>query len=69
MMISIQGNESDSELLLTNARILARSKGWTQESVNELLKEMKSRDYSHLLSVFRREFEEMVTFDYGGEDD
>jgi hypothetical protein len=69
MIINLTGNESDSDMLLTNARILARSRGWTQENVNELLKEMKSQDYAHLLNVFRREFEEMVTFDYGGEED
>lgn len=45
--------------ILAEFNLKARRRGWTQEKINDVLKDAKSSDYDHLCEVIERAEEEL----------
>lgn len=59
--IDVRGPDGNAFFLLGTATQLAKSLRYSKEKISEMLRDMKSSDYEHLLDVFEENFGEVVT--------
>lgn len=59
--IDLTGPQGNAFFLLGTAQSLAKQLGYSSEAKEEMLKEMQSSDYEHLLSVMEKHFGEYLT--------
>ena len=64
--INLHGPEGNAFALMGIATGLARQLEWEPARIKQLMDEMKSGDYDHLVSVFLREFDQLVVLEAGG---
>lgn len=58
--IDLKGPEGNARVLLAYARKLGYTLGLSEEEVKDVLNEMQSRDYEHLVHVFEEHFGNLV---------
>lgn len=58
--IDLKGLEGSAHILLAYARKLGYTLGLTEEEVKDVMNEMQSHDYEHLVRVFEEHFGEFV---------
>ena len=63
IVIDLTGPQGNAFFLLATANRLAKQLGADHFQVLELLEEMKSGDYEHLIEVFDRHFGDYVTLE------
>ena len=54
LRIDLQGPDGNAYVLLSIANRLATNLGWEKPRINNMLAEMKERDYEHLLLVLNK---------------
>jgi len=54
--IDLKGPEGSAQVLLAYAQKIGYTLGLTEEEVKDVLSEMRSRDYEHLIRVFEEHF-------------
>lgn len=60
IIIDLTGPDGNAFALMGYAQNLGRQLGWDRVKIQELIREMMSGDYEHLLQVFDREFGKFV---------
>lgn len=58
--IDLTGPDGNAFFLIARARQYATSLGYDETSIEEMLNEMKSADYDHLIQVFDNHFGDYV---------
>ena len=61
-VIDLSGPQGNAFVLLALVRNCAKQLGWEQEYLDDVLTDMKSHDYEHLLVVLNRHLGEHVDF-------
>ena len=59
--IDLTGPQGNAFFLLGTASNLAKQLGYSKEQIDDLLEDMKSGDYEHLVEVFDDKFGMIVT--------
>lgn len=59
-VIDLQGPQGNAYYLLARAQSFAGRIGYTNEEIEELLEDMKSDDYEHLILIFDEHFGEFI---------
>ena len=60
IVIDLTGPDGNAFALMGYAKNFAKQIGWDNKKSQDLITEMMSGDYEHLLQVFDREFGELV---------
>lgn len=60
IVIDLTGPDGNAFALMGMAQRFGRQLGWNKGQTQELINEMMSGDYEHLLQVFDREFGDFV---------
>ncbi len=60
IIIDLTGPDGNAFALMGYAKSFAKQLGWEKERYQELITEMMSGDYEHLLQVFDKEFGSFV---------
>ena len=58
--IDLSGPDGNAYALLAYAESIGRQLGFSNEKIKEIKQDMKSSNYEHLLSVFRKHFNGVV---------
>lgn len=59
-VIDLQGQDGNAFVLLGRARQYGKELGFSEEKITNLLNDMKSSDYRHLVDCFMEAFGEVV---------
>lgn len=59
-ILDLRGPEGNAFVVLGYARQYGRQMGWEEEEINNVIKDMQSGDYEHLITVFDKHFGELV---------
>ncbi len=49
--LKLSGEDGNAFAIMSRFRRQARNEGWSDQEINEVLKEAKSKDYEHLLGT------------------
>lgn len=60
--IDLLGPDGNAFALIAYARQFAKQLDWSVDDINSLIDDMTSSDYTHLLDVFNKHFDDFVTF-------
>ena len=60
IVIDLTGPDGNAFVLMGKAQNFGRQLGWDKVQIQDLINEMMSGDYEHLLQVFDREFGSFV---------
>jgi len=63
IVIDLTGPEGNAFALMGYATNFARQIGYTPEAIEELMREMRSGDYEHLVKVFDDHFGDFVVLE------
>lgn len=63
IVIDITGPEGNAFCLMGYAKQYAKQLSYSQEQIGELMEDMRSGDYEHLLEVFDNHFGEYVVLE------
>ena len=63
IVIDLTGPEGNAFALMGHATNFARQIGYTPESIEELMRDMRSGDYEHLVKVFDDHFGDFVVLE------
>ncbi|MGJ8665156.1 MAG: hypothetical protein ACSHW7_02220 [Patiriisocius sp.] len=55
--LDLDGVNGNTFFIMGAFKRQAKREGWTQDEINEVLKEAKSRDYNHVLSTIKNHCE------------
>lgn len=70
MEIDIRGSHGNAIALMGHAEHWAKQLKWDREAIDDMIKDMQSGDYDHLLDVIEEKFKHIVTIiGREGEDD
>jgi hypothetical protein len=70
MEIDIRGSQGNARFLMGSAERWAKQLEWDQSAIDEMMEDMESGDYNHLLDVIEEKFKYVVTLiGRDGEDD
>lgn len=61
MDIDIRGSQGNATFLVGSAEGWAKQLDWDQQAIDEMIEDMKSSDYEHLLDVIEEKFKHVVT--------
>ncbi len=64
LILDCSGPDGNAFQLLKVASDLGKQMGWTQKMINQVLTEMKSSDYEHLILTFDKHFGWHVTLEF-----
>jgi ERCC4-related helicase len=56
-IVTLVGQDGNAFNILGLCQRAAKQAGWTQEHINDVMKEMKAGDYDHLLATAMKHFE------------
>ena len=56
-IVKLIGGDGNAYAIMAACKIAARNAGWTPDQVEDLMAEMKSGDYDHLLQVVLDKFD------------
>ena len=55
--VQLTGEDGNAFVIMGNCQKAARRAGWSQEKIDEVLKEMRAGDYDHLLQTAIKYFD------------
>ncbi len=61
--IDLRGPDGNAFALLVYARQFGKQLDWSSDKINEVLDDMTSGNYEHLLDVFKHNFSDFTTFE------
>ncbi len=62
-MIDLRGPDGNAFALLAYVKRFGKQLDWSSDKINEVMDDMTSGDYEHLLDVFQQHFGDYVTFE------
>ena len=66
--IDLNGPDGNAFALMGHAKNIAKQLGWQHSEIEDVLNDMQSGNYDHLLDVFKHHFGEFVEFQTSEED-
>ena len=66
--IDLNGPDGNAFALMGHAKNIAKQLGWQHSEIDDVLNDMQSGNYDHLLDVFKHHFGEFVEFQTSEED-